>query len=195
MSPYRAARTALGRPAHAVVTLAGIPITGYVWARDVAASAGDLLQRGHDLIRRANALLDLLEDVVGQVSLSNARAGAGVSRTELLALDSDHVIAEYGDVLTRTGLLLRRHEPATRSASPAADRSATVVGPGHADGLVSLLELVPEVLDLVESTFRGLGDLSPALGQLVARFEAIGQIVETAPGAAILRRRGSDAVR
>ncbi len=92
--------------------------------------------------------------------------------------------------LRRAVALLVEHRSTLQQAGATASHAADRVTTDHVDAVAHLLDLVPDLLDLVVPALRGMADISPELDQLTDRFDSVGQIVEGLPGAKRLRRRG-----
>lgn len=192
MNPYQALRAAAALPGHAALSLVAVPVSGYAWARNTTAAVTEVLVGSQAVVHRIQALLELIESLVAEVGATNERAAAVAARADGLTAESALLLVEFQDQAARSASVLAQVESLMLAASPTAEHAAAVVRPEHVDGLVRLLELVPDLLDLIVPAFRGLSELSPDLDELTERLDTVGQIVEGLPGAALLRRRGSN---
>lgn len=136
-----------------------------------AQAAADLVASAWRVVGRVDAALERVEGLIDDVAATNAHAQAVVDRIDATSRQA----AEAVDLGSAE---LRR----------ATDRLSVE----HVDAVAHLLELVPELLDLVVPALRGMADLTPELDRLTDRFDTVGQIVEGLPGAKRLRRRGEE---
>lgn len=192
MSLSRSVLRPLAAPAHVGARLAALPVVCFVGAREGVRALSELLASAQELALRGEVLLSQVEGVVVAAGATEVLAHGVAVRSDVVAAESARVVERCGEQLDATAILLGAYGPVAEQALPTLHHSAEMLRADHVDALAKLLELVPELLDLIVPAFRGLGDLSPELGQLAERFETIGQIVEGLPGAKTLQRRGSD---
>lgn len=159
---------------------------------DLGRQAADLVSGAQETIARIAVLVDAVEVLVAGISRTAAHAAGVATLADAVAMDSSKVVLKAEHLLNRTGLLLDLYEPVLTGVHPTAAHAAVVVKPQHVDSIAQLMDLVPELLELITPALRGMGNLSPELGELADRFETIGAIVEGLPGAGILKRRGSE---
>lgn len=179
-------RWTIGVPVRTGVALLGMP----AHIATVGKQAAELVSQGQDSVMRIVVLVDAVEVLVADISRTAARAAGVVALADAVALDSAKVVLSAEDLLNRTNILLELYEPVLTGAHPTLAHAAVVAQPRHVDSVLEVVDLTPELLDLITPALRGMGELSPELGQLADRFESIGQIVEGLPGAGRLRRRG-----
>ncbi len=169
MSPINAVLGAATRPAQA--------------AADLLGSAWRIVGRVDDALERVEALID-------DATATNAHARAVVDRFDATSRQAAETVDLASAELRRAAGLLVEHRTTLQQAGAAATHAADRVTTDHVDAVAHLLELVPELLDLVVPALRGMADLTPELDQLTDRFDSVGQIVEGLPGAKRFRRRG-----
>ncbi len=171
MSPINAVLGAATRPAQA--------------AADLVGSAWRVLGRVDDLLERVETLVD-------DIGATNAYARAVVERVDATSLQAAEAVDLGSAELRRAVGTLTEHRATLARAGTTAGHAADRLTSEHVDALAHLLELVPDLLDLVVPALRGMADVSPELSQLSDRFDSVGQIVEGLPGAKRLRRRGEE---
>ncbi len=153
-------------------------------ATEVVEQAGRLLTRVVVLVERAEALVD-------EIAVVAARADLVASKADAVATEVGGVSALAETQAQRLQALLDSFVPALLQLQPVLDESGDVLEPRHAGSVARLLDLTPEVIDLIRPALANLGDLTPELHALAERFEAMGQIVEGIPGSKRLKRRGA----
>lgn len=177
-------------PVRIVATIASAPrgVVGLV--EDLSA----LLQSARLIERRALLLLDDIELLVASIRATAASVDVVVADTDTTRRAAGEAIDETRTQLGRSAALLAEVAGHAGSARPLIGRAAEVIEPQHVDGAAQLLDLVPELLDLVLPALRGLSELSPSMNQLGDRLDNIAHIVEGVPGAGRLKRRGTERI-
>ncbi|NYD56812.1 hypothetical protein BKA08_001050 [Nocardioides marinisabuli] len=159
--------------------------------RRLVADATDVVEQAAGLVTRVVALVGTIEVLVDEIAVIAGRASLVVSQADAVAIDAGRT-ATLADVqVRRLAALIDAIEPAVAQLRPTLERSAEVLEPQHAESVAKLLDLTPEVIDLITPALRNLGALTPELHSLAERFEAMGQIVEGIPGASMFKRRGA----
>lgn len=181
----------LGGVVKGAVTITRLPRRTVETGRQVVADASTAIDQGRDLATRALLLVGMVEALVADIAVTAARAAVVVSKAEAVAANAGAVVVVADTQLLRTQELLDVFAPPLVRLQPVLDRAAEVVEPRHVQAVARLLDLTPEVIDLIGPALTNLGDLTPELHQLAERFEAIGQIVEGIPGAGLFKRRGA----
>lgn len=157
-----------------------------------AQAAADLVGSAWRIVGRVDAALERVEQLIDEVAATNAHAQAVVDRVDATSLQAAEAVDLGTAELRRAvGALAGHRESLGRAGTTAAHAADRLTGE-HVDAVAHLLELVPELLDLVVPALRGMADLTPELDQLTDRFDSVGQIVEGLPGAKRLRRRGEE---
>lgn len=100
-------------------------------------------------------LVDAVEVLVADIARTAATVATAVA--EAAALDPAKVVLHAEDLLTRTGLLLECYEPVLTGAHRTLVHAAAMAQPHHVDSLAQLVELAPELLDLITPALRGMG--------------------------------------
>ncbi len=170
------------------IAVLGLP----AYLATLGKQAGELVSLGQDTVRRIVVLVDAVEVLVADIARTAAHAARVAAMSDAAAMDAAKVSRSAEDLVARVRVLRELYEPVLNSVHPTLDHVAAVARPRHVDSLAQLVDLTPELLDLITPALRGMGELSPELGQLAERFETIGQIVEGLPGAGMLRRRGRE---
>ncbi|MEN8707743.1 MAG: hypothetical protein ABF306_16535 [Nocardioides marinisabuli] len=159
--------------------------------RRLVADATDVVEQAAGLVTRVVALVGTIEVLVDEIAVIAGRASLVVSQADAVAIDAGRA-ATLADVqVRRLAALIDAIEPAVAQLRPTLERGAEVLEPRHAESVATLLDLTPEVIDLITPALRNLGALTPELHSLAERFEAMGQIVEGIPGASMFKRRGA----
>lgn len=185
-------RQAVILPVRAAVIAWEAPGLTYAVGRQTVDDVNRAFDQARLMAAQAAALIAAVEGLVAEVAVIAARAAAVVDLAEVVAVDAARAVQRVETQLDHTQLLLEAYAPALAEAQPVVRRAADMFQPHHVDAVTSLLDLAPEVVDLIAPALHALGQLTPELGQLAERFEAIGQIVEGIPGAGLFKRRGSD---
>ncbi len=141
MSATDQTRSLLGMPLAGARAAVRAPGAAREWAGDMTERAEALLGRSSAVLTRMEALLDEVEQVVHAVSQTNLGAARQVERSSAVL---DH------------------YEPVAHTGRPTALHAAEATKPAHVDAALRLLELVPDLLDLLVPAFRNLGELSPS---------------------------------
>lgn len=157
-----------------------------------AQAAADLVGSAWRIVGRVDAALERVERLIDDVAATNAHARAVVDRIDATSLQTAEAVDLGSAELRRTVGLLAEHRATLERAGATAGHAADRLTTEHVDAVAHLLELVPELLDLILPALRGMADISPELVQLTDRFDSVGQIVEGLPGARRLRRRGEE---
>lgn len=171
MGPINAVLAAATRPAHA--------------AADLIGSAWRILGRVDDALERIEAL-------IGDIEATNAHAQAVTDRVDATARQAAASVDQFSAEVHRAVAGLTEHRAALAAGGRTLDHAGRALTVEHVDSAVRLLELVPELIDLVVPALRGMAGVSPELDQLADRFDSVGQIVEGLPGAKRLRQRGEE---
>ncbi|QVT81635.1 hypothetical protein ENKNEFLB_04047 [Nocardioides aquaticus] len=157
-----------------------------------AQAAADLVGSAWRIVGRVDEALERVERLIDDVAATNAHAQAVVDRVDATSLQAAEAVDLGTAELRRAVGALAEHRATLERAGTTAGHAADVLGAQHVDAVAHLLELVPDLLDLVLPALRGMADLTPELDQLTERFDSVGQIVEGLPGAQRLRRRGEE---
>ena len=170
-----------------------LPSPADVAGRVVAAATtvGRLPDQAARLVARVVAIVDVVEALVEEIAVIAARAAEVVARADAVAVEAGDAALLTHAQLQRSQALLDSVASSVRELQPVLERGAVVLEPRHVDAVSRLLDLTPEVIDLISPALRNLGDLTPELHQLAERFEAMGQIVEGIPGSKMFKRRGA----
>ncbi len=171
MSPINAVLGAATRPAHA---------------------AADLLGSAWRIVSRVDDALERIEVLIGDIEATNAHAQAVTGRVDVTARQAAASVDQLSVELHRAVGSLTEHREALEAGGRTLDHAGRVLTVEHVDSAVRLLELMPDLIDLVIPALRGMAGVSSELDQLADRFDSVGQIVEGLPGAKRLRQRGED---
>lgn len=155
-----------------------------------AQAAADLLGSAWSIVGRIDDALERVEALIDDATATNAHAQAVVDRVDATSRQAAEAVDLASGELRRAVGLVVEHRTTLQRAGATAAHAADRVTAEHVDAVTHLLDLVPDLLDLVIPALRGMGDLTPELDQLTDRFDSVGQIVEGLPGAKRFRRRG-----
>lgn len=180
--------TSLWQGAAAVVRLPGQAVEV---GRRLVTDASDLVDQAGELVVRVVTLVGRIETLVDEIAGIAARADLVASKADAVADGAGEVAALAETQVQRLQALLDAFVPALSQLRPVLDQGADVLEPQHAESVAKLLDLTPEVIDLITPALRNLGDLTPELHALAERFEAMGQFVEGLPGSKMFKRRGA----
>lgn len=184
----------LGRLVGGAVTAVRLPGQAVETGRRLVADATDatdVVEQAAALAVRVVRLVDRLELLVDEIAGIAARADLVASKADTVAGEIGEVSALAETQVQRLQGLLDACAPALLHLQPVLDQAGVVLAPRHADAVARLLDLTPEVIDLISPALTNLGALTPELNALAERFEAMGQIVEGIPGSRRLKRRGA----
>ena len=171
MSPINAVLGAATRPAHA---------------------AADLLGSAWRIVGRVDDALERIEVLIGDIEATNAHAQAVTDRVDATARQAAVSVDRFSAELDRAVGSLTDHREALEAGGRTLDHAGRVLTVEHVDSAARILELVPDLIDLVIPALRGMAGVTPELDQLADRFDSVGQIVEGLPGARRLRQRGEE---
>lgn len=148
-----------------------------------------LVQRGHHLLDRIDAAVDDINAVVSEVGRVTDAARASVDAATRTSADIEVTNAHAAAEIRRVEQLLDVYGAPLVALAPLVSEAASALTPAHIRALGRLLDLVPDVAELVDPALRNLADLAPDVEQLIERMNNVGQVVEGIPGAGLLRRR------
>lgn len=192
MSVFSPVRRLVSLPVKSAETVLGAPGVVLSAVRQTVNDVTDLVAQGGMLIERVVVLVNTVEVLVRDIAVIAGRAAAVVDLSDAVAVDAASAVLTVDTQLLRTQQLLDAYAPLLVELQPLVQQAAGVLEPRHVDAVRQLLDLTPDVIDLITPALRNLGDLTPELHQLSERFEAVGQIVEGIPGAALFKRRAAD---
>ena len=181
----------LGRLVGGAVTAVRLPGQAVETGRRLVADATDVAEQAAALAVRAVRLVERIEVLVDEIAGIAARADLVASKADTVATEIGEVSALAETQVQRLQALLDACAPALLHLQPVLDQAGVVLAPRHSEAVARLLDLTPEVIDLISPALTNLGDLTPELHALAERFEAMGQIVEGIPGSKRLKRRGA----
>lgn len=179
-------------PVQVCLLAAAAPTLAYTLAQEAALEAAQAIERGRLMLARAALLLDAVELLVAEISVTSERAAQVVASADVTAVDAAGAVSIAEAQIRRVEVLLEACTPVLVELQPVLSRAGQTLQPSHVAAITQLLDLTPEVLDLIAPALRGMGDLTPEIDQLAERLDAVGQIVEGIPGAGLLKRRGAE---
>ncbi len=157
-----------------------------------AYAAADLLGSAWRIVSRVDDALERIEVLIGDIEATNAHAQAVTDRVDATARQAAASVDQFSAEVHRAVGSLTEHHEALEAGGRVLDHAGRVLTVEHVDSAARLLELVPDLIDLVIPALRGMAGVSPEIGQLAERFDSVGQIVEGMPGAKRLRQRGEE---
>lgn len=192
MSIVSLARRALTAPVVATIRVLDIALLTYEAGEQAVQDVADAIEQARLAVVRVVALLDAAEVIAVDIATTATRAAAVATLANAVAMDSAAAVVRVEAQLCRTERILDAYVPVLMDLEPVLSQASKRLEPSHVEAVIRLLDLTPEVIDLIAPALHGMGNLTPELDQLAERFESIGQIVEGIPGAGILKRRGSE---
>jgi ABC-type transporter Mla subunit MlaD len=145
------------------------------------------------LLDRVDAVLTRVEGLVDDVDAVADSAAATAAKAAAIAERADGVAARAEAVTGRVETVMDKYGDSLGDLAPLARDAAAGLTTAHVTALISALDQLPEVVDLITPAMRGLAALAPDLDELLDRLNAVGEIVEGLPGASMFRKRGQSA--
>jgi hypothetical protein len=171
--------------------------TAQAEVRSVWSQVSELVEHARGLLARMEDLLDLterrLDEVIPTLQRAN-RVTVEAASLEATVDDIAHAVettrALADEQVRRATSLMDMYEPILTGIRPVVGQVARALTPAQFNGVLALLEELPNLVDRIEPALVGMAGMVPELEGVTERMENVGLVVEGLPGAKLLKRRG-----